>query len=113
MGNHADKRAAAAAHNARYAEREAVRPNIAKVDRFKGVNIGAVGEVDSGLKTKPIEATDVVVTVNGKPIKALAGSVSLAWEDGQFKRIKPQKKPSLFQRFAQFAAYLQSKLIGR
>lgn len=93
MGNHANKRAAAAAHNARYAEWEAVRPNIAKVDRFKGVNIGTVGEVDSGLKQKP-----------------LAGTVSLTWEDGQFKQIKPQKKPSLFQRFA---AYLKTKLIGR
>lgn len=30
MGNHANKRAAAAAHNARYAEREAIRPNITK-----------------------------------------------------------------------------------
>lgn len=30
MGNHADKRAAAAAHNARYAEREAVRPKLTK-----------------------------------------------------------------------------------
>lgn len=30
MGNHADKRAAAAEHNARYAEREAVRPKLTK-----------------------------------------------------------------------------------
>lgn len=30
MGNHAKKRAAAAVHNARYAEREAIRPNITK-----------------------------------------------------------------------------------
>ncbi|MCS6102335.1 hypothetical protein [Shewanella baltica] len=113
IGNSARKREAAAEHNARYEQRDAVRPNIAKIDRFKGVNIGAVGKVDSGLKRETVEANNVIFTVDGKPIKALAGTVSLTWEDGQFKKIKPQKKPSLFQRFARFASYLQNKLIGR
>lgn len=37
MGNHANKRAAAAAHNARYAERDAVRPKLTKSPGQKAV----------------------------------------------------------------------------
>ncbi|MCS6237994.1 hypothetical protein G3495_23340 [Shewanella baltica] len=96
MGNAAGKRAAAARHNARYEQRDAVRPNLTKASRFEGVNVGAIGEVDGGMTRKP-----------------LVGTLSLTWEERESSwvtQIKPPKKPSLFQRFA---AYLKNKLIGR
>lgn len=50
MGNHANKRAAAARHNARYEQRDAVRPNLTKASRFEGKNVGTIGHVDHGIK---------------------------------------------------------------
>lgn len=52
MGNHANKRAAAARHNARYEQRDAVRPNLTKASRFEGKNVGTIGHVDHGVKPR-------------------------------------------------------------
>lgn len=53
MGNHANKRAAAARHNARYEQRDAVRPNLTKASRFEGKNVGTIGHVDHGVGKIP------------------------------------------------------------
>ncbi|MDR9768136.1 hypothetical protein RJP56_18915 [Shewanella baltica] len=66
IGNSARKREAAAEHNARYEQRDAVRPNLTKASRFKGKNVGTIGNVDHGIKPKESsENVKVIVAVAG------------------------------------------------
>ncbi|MGI2149371.1 hypothetical protein ACRN97_12270 [Shewanella baltica] len=57
MGNAASKRAAAARHNARYEQRDAVRPKLTQSPGQKAVkkidkNVGTIGHVDHGVKPR-------------------------------------------------------------
>lgn len=78
MGNHASKKAAAAAHNARY---ESKRAGTKKPVKMESVNMGAIGKVDSG-ETKTAKAV--------KPERRGVLFAAMAAMSGIFYRTSPR-----------------------